>query len=229
MNRPFLMSTLLMLLAGCSSVSNAPTESEPTDDTGAEADQSATKKKSSTKKKSTEKEGDNSEPSTDDAGSNVESDAGASPAPKDSGVSGPVFKGGKITVTCPKTGFHEVPPITISSMNVANMPRCSSETKSCVASATTAGARSACLSADTTPPVVVAGETLDCKACENRQGSYCLASTCANEFSDYACCAQSKGEAACADKMKAITDCASTTQKTTFEACLTQLTAGCFP
>lgn len=153
------------------------------------------------------------------------SDSGT-PAKPDSG--GPVLAGGSITVTCPPSGFHAGPPVTISSVPSAYLPRCSAATKACYMASATAAAGDACLDADTTPPAVIAGESVNCKQCERSQGSYCLTYACKSEFAAYACCAQAQGSAACTTQLNAVTTCAGTTGKTNFDFCLNSLIPRCF-
>lgn len=142
--------------------------------------------------------------------------------------SGSTITGGKISLTCPASGFHKPPPVVIASLPTSLLPRCSSATKACAYAAATAQAYDACLDADTTPPVTHDGESVDCKACDRTQGSYCLASACKSQFADYACCAQDKGDAACAPLLDAVTSCAGTTGKAAFEACIGALVSACF-
>jgi hypothetical protein len=155
---------------------------------------------------------------------------GAAPRPDAAAPdAGPTISGGKLTLFCPPSGFHQRPPIEISSLPPATLPRCSAATKTCVAGATTSQAYDACLRADQTPPAVVNGEPIDCLACDRTQGSYCLAWACQSEFSAYACCAQDKGEEACASLLQAVTSCAATTRKASFDACVDSLVGACFP
>lgn len=157
--------------------------------------------------------------------SSATSDSGT-PAKPDSG--GPVLAGGSITVTCPPSGFHAGPPVTISSVPSAYLPRCSAATKACYLASATAAAGDACLDADTTPPAVIGGESVNCKQCERSQGSYCLTYACKSEFAAYACCAQAQGSAACTAQLNAVTTCAGTTGKTNFDFCLNSLLPRCF-
>jgi hypothetical protein len=170
-----------------------------------------------------------------DAGSTTKADGGTTPPPpkKDAGTppkpdAGPTQTSGSITVTCPSSGFHKGPPITIASIPTAYLPRCSSATRACYLASTTSAAGDACLDADTSPPATVAGGPVDCKQCERSQGSYCLASSCETEFTAYACCAQAQGDAACTGLLNAVTSCAGTTGKTKFATCLNSLVPLCF-
>lgn len=160
---------------------------------------------------------DGSTPPTTDSGTPPKSDGG-----------GPVLAGGSITVTCPPTGFHAGPPVTIASVPSAYLPRCTAATKACYMASATAAAGDACLDADTMPPAVIGGESVNCKQCERTQGSYCLAYACKSEFSAYACCAQAEGEAKCAGSLNAVTSCAGSTGKAAFEMCLDSLIPRCF-
>jgi hypothetical protein len=137
--------------------------------------------------------------------------------------------GGSITLACPPSGFHQKPPIKISSIPKALLPRCSATTKSCWLAAATNAEIDACLDADTTPAATLDGEPLDCAGCERGQGAYCMASACPSQFGAYGCCAQSNGDAACSSELDAVIACAGTTGKAAFTSCLGGLVTQCFP
>ena len=157
-----------------------------------------------------------------DGGTTTGKDAG-------SGSVGRTPSGGSITLTCPSTGFHQNPPITVASVPKSLLPRCSATTKACWQAADTSAEVDACLAADTTPAATLGGEPLDCAGCERAQGAYCMASACKSEFAAYGCCAQSKGEAACSNELDAVVDCAGTKGKPAFTNCLAGLVPQCFP
>jgi len=213
------------LLGGCSTVTTIRTT---------EGDAAATEPAATTDDPSDDPS-DSSDPESDGGapsdggkktdGSTTTTDSGT-PTKPDSG--GPVLAGGSITVTCPPSGFHAGPPVTISSVPSAYLPRCSAATKACYIASATAAAGDACLDADTTPPAVIGGESVNCKQCERSQGSYCLTYACKSEFAAYACCAQAQGGAACTAQLNAVTACAGTTGKTSFEFCLNSLIPRCF-
>jgi hypothetical protein len=136
--------------------------------------------------------------------------------------------GGKLVLSCPSSGFHQPPPIEISSLPPTLLPRCSQATKTCVANAATYQATVACLTADTTPPATFDGEPVNCRQCDLIQGSYCLAAACPSEFAVFGCCSQATGTT-CQAELGQVTTCAATTAKAAYEGCLLALVSLCLP
>ncbi|MCA9613283.1 MAG: hypothetical protein KC586_11075 [Myxococcales bacterium] len=92
------------------------------------------------------------------------------------------------------------------------LPRCSLDTAMCLNDAADAAGQEACIAADTTTPLDVEGNSLDCEFCWNYQFEACLSGECRSQYAAFSCCYEAAGCSgsecpACETELNALISC----------------------
>lgn len=119
------------------------------------------------------------------------------------------------------------PPLSLMS---SQLPRCSAATSDCIDGCTTGACQTACLDADTTPPVNIDGRLIDCRDCLNVQSTDCaVAAGCQAEWDAFRCCEAACGDLACAGECQNTHRAALTTCYQMFAPSCQGALLECFP